>query len=166
MGISTFGLTNVSLNQAANFVGASPQSLRTVGGKTYPRYNTDAASMNTMLRDTSLFQVIVQSSNTDQGTVSITAPFSVSGQGAGTNYFVLSKVYSTITILATSIYPAYFVRWSTTPNGTTPILTGGTLNGDNKPYGTAASPITYSYNFNTTDAASYTTIYAVFSPRP
>jgi hypothetical protein len=163
MGISTFGSTNVSLTQAATYVGASPQSLRTVGGKTYPRYDTGEASMNTMLYSGSLFQVIVQSSNTDQGTVSITAPFSVSGQGAGTNYFVLSKVYSTITILATSIYPYYFRRWATTPGGTTPILTGGTFGGQNQPYGTAASPITYSYNFNTTDAASYTTIYAVFS---
>ena len=163
MGISTFGSTNVSLNQAATYVGASPKSIRTVGGLTYPRYNTGAATMGTMLQSTSLFQVIVQSSNTDQGTVSITAPFSISGQGAGTNYFVLSKVYSTITILATSIYPYYFRRWATTSGGTTPILTGGTFGGDNQPYGTAASPITYSYNFNTTDAASYTTIYAVFS---
>ena len=36
MGISTQGATNVSLNTAATFVGASPKSLRTVGGKTYP----------------------------------------------------------------------------------------------------------------------------------
>jgi hypothetical protein len=163
MGISTFGSTNVSLNQAATYVGASPKSIRTVGGLTYPRYNTGAATMGTMLQSTSLFQVIVQSSNTSQGTVSITAPFTDSGQGAGTNFFVLSKVYSTITILATSIYPSYFVRWATTQNGATAILTGGTFGGANPPWGTAASPTTYSYNFNTTDAASYTTIYAVFA---
>ena len=163
MGISTFGSTNVSLNQAATFVGASPKSLRTVGGKTYPLYNSAAASMSTMLQSTSLFQVIVQSSNIAQGTVSITYPFSDSGQGAGTNYFAVSKVYAYITIVATSIYPFYFRRWATTSGGVTPILTGGTFGGDNQPYGTAASPITYSYNFNTTDAASYTTIYAVFS---
>ena len=163
MGISTFGATNVSLNQAATFVGASPKSLRTVGGKTYPRYNTGAATMGTMLQSTSLYQVIVQSSNVAQGTVSITYPFSESGQGAGTNFFVVSKVYAYITIVATSIYPFYFRRWATTSGGATPILTGGTLTGANQPYGTAVSPIVYTYNFNTTDAASYTTIYAVFS---
>lgn len=108
MGISTQGATNVSLNTAATFVGASPKSMRTVGGKTYPRYDTGAATMGTMLQSTSLFQVIVQSSNVAQGTVSITYPFSESGQGAGTNYFVVSKVYAYITIVATSIYPFYF----------------------------------------------------------
>ena len=163
MGISTFGSTNVSLNQAATYVGASPKSLRTVGGKTFPRYNTGAASMNTMLQSTSLFQVIVQSSNVAQGTVSITFPFTDSGQGAGTNFFAVSKVYSFITIVATSIYPFYFRRWATTSGGTSPILTGGTTSGANQPFGTAASPIVYTYNFNTTDAASYTTIFAVFS---
>ena len=163
MGISTFGSTNVSLNQAATYVGASPKSLRTVGGKTFPRYNTGAASMNTMLQSTSLFQVIVQSSNVAQGTVSITFPFTDSGQGAGTNFFAVSKVYSFITIVATSIYPFYFRRWATTSGGTSPILTGGTTSGANQPFGTAASPIVYTYNFNTTDAASFTTIFAVFS---
>lgn len=163
MGISTQGATNVSLNTAATYVGASPKSLRTVGGKTYPRYNTGAATMGTMLQSTSLFQVIVQSSNVAQGTVSITYPFSESGQGAGTNFFVVSKVYAYITIVATSIYPFYFRRWATTSGGGSPILTGGTTSGANQPFGTAASPIVYTYNFNTTDAASYTTIYAVFS---
>ena len=163
MGISTQGATNVSLNTAATYVGASPKSLRTVGGKTYPRYNTGAATMGTMLQSTSLFQVIVQSSNVAQGTVSITYPFSDSGQGAGTNFFVVSKVYAYITIVATSIYPFYFRRWATTSGGVTPILTGGVTTGANQPYGTAVSPIVYTYNFNTTDAASYTTIYAVFS---
>ena len=163
MGISTQGATNVSLNTAATFVGASPKSMRTVGGKTYPRYNTGAATMGTMLQSTSLYQVIVQSSNVAQGTVSITYPFSESGQGAGTNFFVVSKVYAYITIVATSIYPFYFRRWATTSGGASPILTGGTLTGANQPYGTAVSPIVYTYNFNTTDAASYTTIYAVFS---
>ena len=162
MGISTQGSTNVSLNTAATYVGASPKSMRTVGGKTFPRYDTSSASMDTMLRSTSLFQVIVQSSNVAQGTVSITYPFSVSGNGAGTNHFVVSKVYAYITIVATSIYPFYFRHWATTSGGVTPILTGGTTTGD-VPFGTAASPIVYSYNFNTTDAASYTTIYAVFS---
>ena len=33
MGISTQGATNVSLNTAATYVGASPKSMRTVGGK-------------------------------------------------------------------------------------------------------------------------------------
>lgn len=163
MGISTQGATNVSLNTAATFVGASPKSMRTVGGKTYPRYNTGAATMGTMLQSTSLYQVIVQSSNVAQGTVSISYPFADSGQGAGGTYFALSKVYSFITIVATSIYPYYFRRWATTSGGTTAILTTGTLSGANQPYGTAASPIVYTYNFNTTDAASYTTIYAVFS---
>ena len=163
MGISTQGSSNVSLNTAATYVGASPKSLRTVGSKTFPRYDTGVVRMDTMLRSTSLFQVIVQSSNISQGTVSISYPFSVSGQGAGSNHFVVSKVYSYITIVATSIYPFYFRRWATTSGGLSPILTGGTLSGDNQPYGTAASPITYTYNFNTTDAASYTTIYAVFS---
>ena len=163
MGISTQGATNVSLNTAATFVGASPKSMRTVGGKTYPRYDTGAATMGTMLQSTSLYQVIVQSSNVAQGTVSITYPFSESGQGAGTNFFVVSKVYAYITIVATSIYPFYFRRWATTSGGATPILTGGTTTGANQPYGTAVSPIVYTYNFNTTDAASYTTIYAVFS---
>lgn len=163
MGISTQGSTNVSLNTAATYVGASPKSLRTVGGKTFPRYDTSSASMSTMLQSTSLFQVIVYSSNTSQGTVSITYPFSVSGDGAGANHFVISKAYSYITIVATSIYPYYFRRWATTSGGTSPILTGGTTSGANQPFGTAASPIVYSYNFNTTDAASYTTIYAVFS---
>ena len=163
MGISTQGATNVSLNTAATYVGASPKSMRTVGGKTYPRYNTGAATMGTMLQSTSLYQVIVQSSNVAQGTVSITYPFSESGQGAGTNFFVVSKVYAYITIVATSIYPFYFRRWATTSGGASPILTGGTLTGANQPYGTAVSPIVYTYNFNTTDAASYTTIYAVFS---
>jgi hypothetical protein len=163
MGISTYGATNVSLNTAATFVGAAPKSMRTVGGKTYPRYDSGAASMSTMLQSTSLFQVIVYSSNTAQGTVNISYPFSVSGDGAGSNYFVLSKVYSYITINASSIYPYYFRRWATTSGGVTAILTGGTVGGANQPYGTAVSPITYAYNFNTTDAASYTTIYAVFS---
>lgn len=163
MGISTQGSTNVSLNTAATYVGASPKSMRTVGGKTFPRYDASSASMDTMLRSTSLFQVIVYSSNTSQGTVSITYPFSVSGDGAGANHFVISKVYSYITIVATSIYPYYFRRWATTSGGGSPILTGGTTSGANQPYGTAASPIVYSYNFNVTDAASYTTIYAVFS---
>ena len=163
MGISTFGATNNSLNQGATFVGASPKSLRTVGGKTFARYDTGAAAMSAMMNSTSLFQVIVQSSNTAQGTVSITYPFSDSGQGAGTNYYVISKAYSYITIVATSIYPYYFRRWATTSGGASPILTGGTTTGANQPYGTAASPIVYTYNFNTTDAASYTTIYAVFS---
>lgn len=163
MGISTFGATNVSLNQAATFVGASPKSLRTVGGFTFPLYNTGAVTMGTMLQSTSLFQVIVQSSNTAQGTVSITYPFSASGNGAGTNIFAVSKVYAYITIVATSIYPFYFRRWATTSGGATPILTGGTTTGANQPYGTAVSPIVYTYNFNTTDAASYTTIFAVFS---
>ena len=111
MGISTFGSTNVSLNQAATFVGASPKSLRTVGGKTYPNYGTGTAAMSTMLQSTSLFQVVVQSSNTSQGTVSITYPFSDSGQGAGTNYFVLSKVYSYITIVATSSSTAFGLQF-------------------------------------------------------
>ena len=163
MGISTQGATNVSLNTAATYVGASPKSLRTVGGKTFPRYDTGAASMGTMLQSTSLFQVIVQSSNVAQGTVSISYPFSVSGQGAGSNHFVVSKTYAYITIVASSIYPFYFRRWATTSGGVTAILTGGTTTGANQPYGTAVSPITYTYNFNTTDAASYTTIYAVFS---
>ena len=163
MSISTFGATNVSLNQAATYVGASPKSLRTVGGKTFPRYNTGAVTMGTMLQSTSLFQVIVQSSNVAQGTVSITYPFTDSGNGAGTSYFVLSKTYAYITIVATSIYPFYFRRWATTSGGLTPILTGGTTTGANQPFGTAVSPIVYTYNFNTTDAASYTTIYAVFS---
>lgn len=163
MSISTFGATNVSLNQAATYVGASPKSLRTVGGKTFPRYNTGAVTMGTMLQSTSLFQVIVQSSNVAQGTVSITYPFTDSGNGAGTSYFVLSKTYAYITIVATSIYPFYFRRWATTSGGLTPILAGGDTTGANQPFGTAASPIVYTYNFNTTDAASYTTIYAVFS---
>ena len=163
MGISTQGATNVSLNTAATYVGASPKSLRTVGGKTFPRYDTGAANMGTMLQSTSLFQVIVYSSNTAQGTVSITYPFSVSGDGAGSNHFVVSKTYAYITIVATSIYPFYFRHWATTSGGVTQILAGGTTTGANQPYGTAASPIVYSYNFNTTDAASYTTIYAVFS---
>ena len=163
MGISTQGATHVSLNTAATYVGASPKSLRTVGGKTFPRYDTGAASMGTMLQSTSLFQVIVQSSNVAQGTVSISYPFSVSGQGAGSNHFVVSKTYAYITIVASSIYPFYFRRWATTSGGVTAILTGGTTTGANQPYGTAVSPITYTYNFNTTDAASYTTIYAVFS---
>ena len=163
MGISTQIATNVSLNTAATYVGASPKSLCTVGGKTFPRYDTGAASMGTMLQSTSLFQVIVYSSNTSQGTVSITYPFSVSGDGAGANHFVISKTYAYITIVATSIYPYYFRRWATTSGGVTQILAGGTTTGANQPYGTAASPIVYSYNFNTTDAASYTTIYAVFS---
>lgn len=163
MGISTFGATNVSADQAATFVGASPKSLRTIGGKTYDRYNTAAASMDTMLKSSSLFNVILQSSNTGQGTVSISYPFTDSGQGAGTNYYVISKAYSYITIVATSIYPNYFRRWAITSGGTTAILTGGTTTGANQPFGTAASPIVYTYNFNTTDAASYTTIYAVFS---
>lgn len=163
MGISTFGSTNVSLNQAATYVGVSTKSLRTVGGKTFPRFDSSSAPMSSMLQSTSLFQVIVYSSNTGQGTVSISYPFSDSGQGAGSNYFVLSKTYSYITIVATSIYPYYFRRWATTSGGTSPILTGGTTSGANQPYGTAASPIVYTYNFNTTDAASYTTIYAVFS---
>jgi hypothetical protein len=163
MSISTFGATNVSANQAATYVGATPKSLRTIGGKTFDRYNTGAAAMGTMLQSTSLFQVIVQSSNVAQGTVSITYPFTDSGQGAGTNFFVISKAYSFITIRATSIYPFYFRRWATTSGGTTPILTGGTTTGANQPFGTAASPIVYTYNFNLTDAANYTTIYAVFS---
>ena len=164
MGISTFGTTNVSLNQAATFVGVSTKSMSNVGGKTYPRFGTyPAISMNSMLYSTSLFQVIVYSSDTNQGTVSITYPFTDSGQGAGTNYYVLSKTYSYITIVATSVYPYYFRRWATTSGGTSAILTGGTVGGANQPYGTAASPITYTYNFNTLDAASYTTIYAVFS---
>jgi hypothetical protein len=163
MGISTFGATNVSANQAATYVGATPKSLRTIGGKTFDRYNTGTASMNTMLRSSSLFQVIVQSSNVAQGTVSITYPFTDSGQGAGTNFFVISKAYSFITIRATSIYPFYFRRWATTSGGGTAILTGGTTTGANQPFGTAASPIVYTYNFNLTDAANYTTIYAVFS---
>ncbi len=163
MSISTFGATNNSLNQGATYVGASPKSLRTVGGKTFTRYNTGAAPMGAMMNSTSLFQVIVQSSNTSQGTVSITYPFTDSGQGAGTNYFVISKVYSYITIVATSTYPFYFRRWAITSGGGTAILTGGTTTGANQPFGTAASPIVYTYNFNTTDAASYTTIYAVFS---
>jgi hypothetical protein len=163
MGISTQGATNVSLNTAATYVGASPKSLRTVGGRTFPRYDTASASMDTMLRSSSLFQVIVVSSNTSQGTVSITYPFSVSGDNAGANHFVISKAFSYITIVATSIYPFYFRRWATTSGGGSAILTGGTTSGANQPFGTAASPIVYSYNFNTTDAASYTTIYAVFS---
>jgi hypothetical protein len=164
MGISTFGATNNSLNTAATFVGATPsKSIRNTGAQTFPRYNTGAASMSSFENSTSLFNVIVQSSNTGQGTVAITYPFSVSGQGAGTNYFVVSKSYAYITIVATSIYPFYFRRWATTSGGTSPILTGGTTSGANQPYGTAASPIVYTYNFNTTDAASYTTIYAVFS---
>lgn len=163
MGISTQVATNVSLNTAATYVGASPKSIRTVGGKTYPRYNTGTGSMDTMFKSTSLYQVIVQSSNTAQGTVSITYPYSESGQGAGTNFFVVSKVYAYITIVATSIYPNYFRRWATTSGGGSPILTGGTTTGANQPFGTAVSPIVYTYNFNTTDAASYTTIFAVFS---
>jgi len=164
MGISTFGATNNSLNTAATFVGATPsKSIRNTGAQTFPRYNTGAASMSSFENSTSLFNVIVQSSNTGQGTVAITYPFSVSGQGAGTNFFVVSKSYAYITIVATSIYPFYFRRWATTSGGTSPILTGGTTSGANQPYGTAASPIVYTYNFNTTDAASYTTIYAVFS---
>ncbi len=163
MSISTFGATNVSANQAATYVGADPKSLRTIGGKTFTRYNTASAAMSTMLQSTSLFQVIVQSSNTNQGTVSITYPFVDSGQSAGASYYVISKVYSYITIVATSIYPNYFRRWAVTSGGGTAILTGGTTSGANQPYGTAASPIVYTYNFNTTDAATYTTIYAVFS---
>ena len=163
MGISTFGATSVSLNQAATFVGASPKSLRTTGGYTYPRYNTADAAMSTMLQSTSLFNVICVSSNTLQGTVSITYPFSASGDNSGTGYYVISKAYSYITIVATSVYPYYFRRWAITSGGVTAILTGGTTSGANQPYGTAASPIVYTYNFNTTDAASYTTIYAVFS---
>lgn len=163
MGISTFGATNVSANQAATFVGATPKSLRTIGGKTYDRYNTAAASMDTMLKSSSLFNVILQSSNTGQGTVSISYPFTASGQGSGTDYYVISKSYSYITIVATSIYPNYFRRWAITSGGTTAILTGGTTSGANQPFGTAASPIVYTYNFNLTDAANYTTIYAVFS---
>lgn len=163
MGISTFGATNNSLNQGATFVGASPKSLRTVGGKTFARYDTGAAAMSAMMNSTSLFNVICVSSNTAQGTVSITYPFSASGDNSGTNYYVISKSYSYITIVATSTYPYYFRRWATTSGGLTAILTGGTTTGANQPYGTAASPIVYTYNFNTTDAASYTTIYAVFS---
>ena len=163
MGISTQGASNVSLNTAATFVGASPKSLRTVGGKTYARYDTGAAAMSTMLQSTSLFNVICISSNTAQGTVSISYPFTATGDNSGTNYYVISKSYSYITIVATSIYPYYFRRWAVTSGGVTSILTGGTTSGANQPYGTAASPIVYTYNFNTTDAASYTTIYAVFS---
>ena len=163
MGISTQGATNVSLNTAATFVGASPKSLRTVGGKTYARYDTASAAMSTMLQSTSLFNVICISSNTAQGTVSISYPFTATGDNSGTNYYVISKSYSYITIVATSIYPYYFRRWAVTSGGVTAILTGGTTTGANQPYGTAASPIVYTYNFNTTDAASYTTIYAVFS---
>ena len=163
MGIQTYGATNVSATGPAQFVGANPYSLRNIGGKTFARYDTGAASMGTMLQSTSLFNVILQSSNTAQGTVSITYPFTASGQGAGTNYYVISKAYAYITIVATSTYPNYFRRWAITSGGVTAILTGGTTTGANQPYGTAASPIVYTYNFNTTDAASYTTIYAVFS---
>jgi hypothetical protein len=164
MGISTFGATNNSLNQAATFVGATPsKSIRNTGALTFPRYNTGAAAMSSFENNTSIFNVILQSSNVAQGTVSISYPFSVSGQGAGTGYYVVSKTYAYITIIATSIYPFYFRRWATTSGGVSPILTGGTTTGANQPFGTAASPIVYTYNFNTTDAASYTTIFAVFS---
>jgi hypothetical protein len=164
MGINTYGATNLSINTVATNVGASSKSLSGIGAKTFPRYPTSSnIAVSSVIRNKSHFQVIVQSSNVAQGTVSITYPFSDSGQGAGTNYYVISPVYSYITILATSIYPYYFRRWAVTSGGGTAILTGGTSGGANLPYGTAASPATYSYNFNTTDAASYTTIYAVFS---
>jgi hypothetical protein len=164
MSINTYGTSNLSINTVATNLGASTKSLSAIGAKTYPRYPTSAEiRVGNVIRSTSHFQVIVYSSNTGQGTVSISYPFSVSGQGAGDGYFVIYPIYSYITIVATSIYPYYFRRWATTSGGTSPILTGGTVGGENQPYGTAASPITYTYNFNTTDAASYTTIYAVFS---
>jgi hypothetical protein len=163
MGISTQGSTSISLNTAAVFTGASPQSLGTVGGITYPRYPTSSPiSENTMLGSTSLFTTNLQSSNTSYGTVSITYPFSVSGQGSGTGYAVISKVYSYMTIVATSIYPHVFQYWSVSGAGGTHILTTGTTTGANQPYGTAASPIVYTYNLTTTDASNYTTIIAVF----
>jgi hypothetical protein len=164
MSINTYGTTNLSINTVATNVGVSTKSLSEIGTKTYPRYPTSAnIAVSQVIKSTEHFQVIVYSSNTGQGTVSITYPFSVSGDGAGTGYFVIYPIYSYITIVATSIYPYYFRRWATTSGGASPILTGGTTGGANQPYGTAASPITYSYNFNRTDAASYTTIYAVFS---
>ena len=163
MSINTYGTTNLSINTVATNVGNSTKSLSGIGSKTYPRYPTSAnIPVSSVIKSTSHFQVIVYSSNTAQGTVAITYPFSVSGDGAGAGYFVIYPVYSYITINATSIYP-YFRRWATTSGGVSPILTGGTTGGANQPYGTAVSPITYDYNFNTTDAASYTTIYAVFS---
>ncbi len=55
MSISTFGATNNSLNQGATYVGASPKSLRTVGGKTFTRYNTSAAPMGGLFELFNLF---------------------------------------------------------------------------------------------------------------
>ena len=163
MGISTQGSTNVSLNTAATFVGASPKNMRNVGNKTYPRYSTGQVTINNLARNISLYQVIVRSNNVAQGTVSVTYPYSESGQDAGTNFYVINSIYAYITIVATSIYPNYFRRWGATTGSATPILTGGTYTGANQPYGTAVSPIVYSYNFNTTDAATYTTVFAIFS---
>jgi hypothetical protein len=162
MSINTQGATNVSLNTAATYVSASVKSIRTVGGKTFPRYDTASGSMGTMLQSTSLYQVILNSSNLAKGTVNINYPFSIGGQGAGSAYFTISKSYAYVTIQAVSIYPAYFDHWAITSGGATAILTGGTKFGANQPYGTAASPIIYNYNFTTADAATYTTVYAVF----
>ncbi len=61
MSISTFGATNNSLNQGATYVGASPKSLRTVGGKTFTRYNTGAALMQAEGRLRNAYRMLKES---------------------------------------------------------------------------------------------------------
>lgn len=163
MSILTSPSSSVSLSTAATFVGASPQSMSGVGALTWPRFpNTTPISVDSMLRSTQLFHVVINSSDITKGVVNINYPFSIGGQGAGSAYFTLSKSYAYMTIQAVSIYPSYFDHWAVSSGGATPILTGGTKIGANQPYGTAASPIIYNYNFTPTDAGTYTTIYAVF----
>lgn len=133
MSVVSIGTSNISMGnqgfeggtgQLSNiFVGTSNNSLDNLwDNKRYPR-GTGQSNFGYFYNKK--FRCIrVYSNNTAKGTVSITYPVTLSGQGAGLDYGFSYSDYANVTIEAYQIYPYTFQYWETrTPTAGTQLST-------------------------------------------
>lgn len=138
MSVVSIGTTNINMGnqgfeggtaQLSNiFVGTSNNSLDNLwDNKRYPR---GSGQSNFGYFYNKKFRCIrVYSNNTSFGTVSITYPVTLSGQGAGLDYGFSYSDYAYVTVTATQTYPYVFQYWQTrTPTSGTVLSYSSSVN--------------------------------------
>ncbi len=133
MSVVSIGTTNINMGnqgfeggtgQLSNiFVGTSNNSLDNLwDNKRYPR-GTGQSNFGYFYNKK--FRCIrIYSNDTAKGTVSITYPVTLAGQGAGLDYGFSYTDYANVTIEAYQIYPYTFQKWETrTPTAGTQLST-------------------------------------------
>lgn len=138
MSVVSIGTTNINMGnqgfeggtgQLSNiFVGTSNNSLDNLwDNKRYPR---GSGQSNFGYFSNKKFRCIrIYSNDTAKGTVTITYPVTLAGQGAGLDYGFSYSDYAYITIEAYRIYPYNFVKWETrTPSAGTQLSTSFSVN--------------------------------------